>query len=122
MTSLDASTLRLHHEAMVGRLIGSASGAQRHPKRARWHLHFTPISASSLNVIEGSFSLLTCKALTNTSFTSTRQLEAAIDVWGSHWNADPQPIVWTKTVDDIITKVKRGRATLDRVTESATHH
>jgi hypothetical protein len=30
--------------------------------------------------------------------------------------------VWTKTVDDIITKVKRGRATLDRVAESATHH
>jgi len=26
--------------------------------------------------------------------------------------------VWTKTVEDIITKVKRGRATLDRVTES----
>jgi hypothetical protein len=30
--------------------------------------------------------------------------------------------VWTKTVDDIITKVKRGRAALDRVTESATDH
>jgi hypothetical protein len=40
----------------------------------------------------------------------------------SHWNDDPQPFVWTKTVDDIITKVKPGRATLDRVTESATHH
>jgi hypothetical protein len=33
-----------------------------------------------------------------------------------------QPFVWTKTVDDIITKVKRGRATLDRITESATHN
>jgi hypothetical protein len=30
--------------------------------------------------------------------------------------------VWTKTVDDIITKVKRGRAALDRVTVSATRH
>ena len=56
------------------------------------------------------------------SFTSTRPLEDAIDVWTSHWNHDPQPFVWTKTVDDIITKVERGRATLDRVTESATHH
>ncbi len=92
------------------------------PKRARWHLHFTPTSASWLNLIEGWFSVLTRKALKNTSFTSTRQLEAAIDVWASHWNNDPQPFVWTKTVDDIITKVKRGRATLDRVTESATHH
>ncbi len=35
---------------------------------------------------------------------------------------DPQPLVWTKTVDDIIIKVKRGRATLGSVTESATHH
>ncbi len=88
------------------------------PKRARWHLHFTPTSASWLNLIEGWFSVLTRKALTNASFTSTRQLEAAIDVWASHWNDDPQPFVWTKTVDDIITKVKRGRAALDRVTES----
>jgi hypothetical protein len=43
-------------------------------------------------------------------------------VWASHWNDDPKPFVWTKTVDDIITKVKQGRAALDRVTESATHH
>jgi transposase len=93
-----------------------------HPKRARWHLHFTPTSASWLNLIEGWFSVLTRKALTNASFTSTRQLEDAIDVWASHWNDDPQPFVWTKPVDKIITKVKRGRATLDRVTESATHH
>jgi hypothetical protein len=43
-------------------------------------------------------------------------------VWASHWNDDPKPFVWTKTVDAIITKVKRGRAALDRVTESAIHH
>jgi transposase len=92
------------------------------PKRKRWHLHFTPTSASWLNLIEGWFSMLTRKALTNSSFTSTGQLEERIDVWASRWNDDPQPFVWTKTVDDIITKVKRGRATLDRVTESATHH
>jgi transposase len=92
------------------------------PKRGRWHLHFTPTSASWLNLIEGWFSVLTRKALTNASFTSTRDLEDAIDVWASHWNDDPRPFAWTKTVDDIITKVKRGRATLDRVTESATHH
>ena len=92
------------------------------PKRARWHLHFTPTSASWLNLIEGWFSVLTRKALTNTSFTSTSQLETAIEVWASHWNDDPQPFAWTKTVEDIITKVKRGRAALDRVTESATDH
>ena len=41
------------------------------------------------------------------------QVAAAIDVWASHWNDDPKPFVWTKTVDDIITKVKPGRAALN---------
>lgn len=90
-----------------------------HPKRARWHLHFTPTSASWLNLIEGWFSVLTRKALTNNSFTSVTQLQDTIDLWASHWNDNPEPFIWTKTVDDIITKVKRGRAAL---TESATHH
>jgi len=89
------------------------------PKRARWHLHFTPTSSSWLNLIEGWFSVLTRKALTNNSFTSVAQLADTIDLWASHWNDNPQPFVWTKTIDDIITKVKRGRAAL---TESATHH
>jgi hypothetical protein len=66
--------------------------------------------------------VLTRKALNNASFISTRQLEIAIDVWASQRNHDPQPFVWTKTVDDITTKVKSGPATLDRLTESATHH
>lgn len=90
-----------------------------HPKRARWHLHFTPTSASWLNLIEGWFSVLTRKALTNNSFTSVTDLETTIDLWASHWNNNPQPFAWTKTANDIITKVKRGRAAL---TESATHH
>lgn len=92
------------------------------PKRKRWHLHFTPTSASWLNLIEGWFSVLTRKALTNASFTSVAELTDAIDLWASNWNHDPQPFAWTKTADEIITKVKRGRATLDRLTETATDH
>jgi hypothetical protein len=34
----------------------------------------------------------------------------------------PATVRVDQTVDDIITKVKPGRATLDRVTESAAHH
>jgi transposase len=71
-----------------------------HPRRRRWYLHFTPTSASWLNMIEGWFSILTRTALTNTSFSSVAEVEAAIDLWASHWNDDPQPFVWTKTVDD----------------------
>jgi transposase len=90
-----------------------------HPKRARWHLHFTPTSASWLNLIEGWFSVLTRKALTNNSFTSINDLESTIDLWTSAWNDDPQPFAWTEPAEDIIAKVTRGRAAL---TETATHH
>lgn len=107
--------LSAHKSAPVRRWLAD-------PKRKRWHLHFTPTSASWLNLIEGWFSVLTRRALLNASFTSTSQLADAIDVWASHWNDDPQPFMWTKTVHEIITKVKRGRATLTALTESATHH
>ena len=88
-----------------------------HKDRQRWHLHFTPTSSSWLNLIEGWFSVLTRKALTNNSFTSVADLKTTIDQWASRWNDHPEPFVWTKTANDIITKVKRGRAAL---TESAT--
>ena len=45
-----------------------------------------------------------------------------LEWWIANWNDDPQPFAWTKTADQIITKVASGRATLDRITKSATHH
>ena len=93
-----------------------------HPKRRRWHLHFTPTSSSWLNMIETWFSVLTRKALINNSFNSVTELRHHLDHWISHWNDNPEPFVWTRTTDEIIDKVTRGRATLDRITKSATHH
>ena len=90
-----------------------------HPKRKRWHLHFTPTSASWLNLIEAWFSVLTRKALTNNSFNSTADLTNTIDIWAQNWNDNPQPFAWTQPANDIIAKVKRGRAAL---TKTATHH
>jgi len=90
-----------------------------HPKRARWHLYFTPTRSSSLNLVEGWFAQLTNRRLRNGSFGA---LTDAIDVWTSHWNDDPKPLVWHKTANDIVAKVRRGRASLNRVTKSATHH
>jgi hypothetical protein len=49
------------------------------------------------------------------------QLEEAIELWAEHWNDEPMPFIWKKPVDEIIAKVKRGRATLASV-KSATHH
>jgi hypothetical protein len=45
-----------------------------------------------------------------------------MDHWASHWNDDPKPFVWNKTAKEIIAKVKRRRAALDRQIKSATHH
>ena len=93
-----------------------------HPKRQRWHLHFTPTSSSWLNLIETWFSILTRRVLTNTSFASTSELAATIDTWTEFWNDDPEPFVWTTNAEDIIAKVRRGKAALNDVTKTATHH
>ena len=93
-----------------------------HPKRARWHLHFTPTSSSWLNLVEGWFAQLTNRRLRNGSFDSVAALTEAINEWASHWNDDPKPFVWHKTAKAIITKVRRGRAALTHQTKSATHH
>ena len=92
-----------------------------HPKRKRWHLHFTPTSSSWLNLIERWFKELTDRRLRRGAFASVDQLLDAIYDWAHHWNADPKPFVWHKTAEEIITKVRRGRAALTQA-KSATHH
>jgi transposase len=93
-----------------------------HPKRQRWHLHFTPTSSSWLNLVEGWFAQLTNRRLRNGSFNSVAALSEAIETWASHWNDDPQPFVWHTPARKIIAKVRRGRAALTHQTKSATHH
>jgi transposase/transcriptional regulator with XRE-family HTH domain len=93
-----------------------------HPKRKRFHLHFTPTSSSWLNLVERWFKELTDKRLRRGSFDSLTNLIDAIELWVEHWNDDPKPFIWHKTADEIITKVKRGRATLTHQTKSATDH
>jgi transposase len=93
------------------------------PKRARWHLHFVPTSSSWLNLIERLFSELTERRLRRGVFTSLPQLIEAIEIWLEHWNDDPKPFVWHKTVEEIIAKVRRGRAALAATkVNSATRH
>jgi transposase len=92
-----------------------------HPKRSRWHLHFTPTSSSWLNLVEGWFAQLTERRLKKGTFSSFDELCQAIEVWAEHWNDDPKPFVWKKPAQEIIAKVRRGRSALASVT-SATHH
>src|SRR6266567_4599330 len=93
-----------------------------HPKRQRWHLHFTPTSTSWLNLVEGWFAQLTNRRLRHGTFDSVAALSDAIDVWASHWNDDPKPFVWHTPAKTIIAKVRRGRAALTHHIKSATRH
>ena len=124
MCLISCNLMECHIFRRAGRLVLTQLVKKwlKHPDRARWHLHFTPPSSSWLNLIETWFSVLTRKALTNTSFTSVAELVDRLDWWITNWNDDPQPFVWTKTADQIIAKVASGRATLDRINKSATHH
>jgi transposase len=76
-------------------------------KRPRFHLHFTPTSASWLILVECWFALLSRRRLERGAFTSTGDLETAIQAYIAETNADPEPFVWTKTADDILTSVAR---------------
>ena len=82
------------------------------PRQRRWHLHFTPTSASWLNLIERWFKELTDKRLRRGSFMSVEHLTDAINIWIDHWNNDPTPLTWTASPDDILTKTDRARTAL----------
>jgi transposase len=72
------------------------------PKRARWHLHFTPTSSSWLNLVERWFAELTNRKLRRSAHRTVTELETDIRKWISEWNKNPRPFVWTKTADEIL--------------------
>ena len=76
-------------------------------KRPRFHIHFTPTSASWLNLVERWFGLLTEKQLRRGVHQSSAELEAAIYRYLDVTNEDPKPLVWTKTADQILASVAR---------------
>jgi transposase len=76
-------------------------------KRPRFHVHFTPTSASWLNLVETFFSILTRKQLQRGVHRSTRELETAIRDYLRTYNTDPHPFVWTKTADQILESLAR---------------
>ncbi len=76
-------------------------------KRPRFHVHFTPTSASWINLVERWFAALTEKQIRRGVHRSIRELEAAIKRYLSLTNESPRPFVWTKTADEILTSVAR---------------
>jgi transposase len=76
-------------------------------KRPRFHVHFTPTSASWINLVERWFATLTEKQIRRGAHSSVRQLEAAIKAYLEITNQAPRPFVWTKTADEILASVAR---------------
>ena len=76
----------------------------RHP---RFHVHFTPTSASWLNQVERWFATLTEKYIRRGTHRSTRQLEQAIKQYLNLNNSNPKPFVWAKSADDILASIER---------------
>lgn len=82
-------------------------------KHLRWHVHFTPTSASWINQVERFFADLTERQIRRGVHRSTRQLERAIRDYIDVVN-NPKPFRWTKSADDILASIKRFcLATLD---------
>ena len=83
---------------------------KRHP---RFHLHFTPTSASWLNLVERFFAEITRKRIRRGVFHSIVELQMAINDYLDQHNADPKPFAWTASASSIIDKVNRGKQALE---------
>ena len=101
-------------------LIADNYATHKHPtvkawlaKHPRFHMHFTPTSASWLNQVERFFGLITDKRIRRGVFTSVGELEAAIMDYIDHHNAQPKPFTWTKSPGEILEKVARAKQALE---------
>jgi transposase len=90
-------------------------------KHPRFVMHFTPTSASWLNMVERFFRDITTERLRRGVFTSVAELEAAIDEYVAHHNADPKPFIWTKSARDILQKVIRANSRLSSKQNETLH-
>ena len=94
----------------------------KHPKVKSWlryhkrfHVHFTPTSASWLNMVERFFRDLSEKQLKRGVFSNVKELQEAVITFIDQHNTSPAPYIWTKSATDILEKVKRGREKLNKL-------
>lgn len=76
-------------------------------RRPHWHVHFTPTSASWLNLVERFFAEITDRQIRRGTHCSVKELETAIANYIDARNKDPKPFTWTRTANEILTSVKR---------------
>jgi transposase len=103
-------------------LIVDNYATHKHPKvkawlkrHSRFQLHFIPTSSSWLNLVERWFREITDKRIRRGVFRSVQQLTEAIRDYIDEHNDKPRPFVWTAKAQDILEKVRRARAALDKI-------
>jgi transposase len=109
-------------------LIADNYATHKHPvvqewlaKHPRFHMHFTPTSASWLNMVERFFRDITTERLRRGVFTSVPELIGAIDEYIAHHNTQPKPFIWTKSARDILQKVIRANRRLSSKQNATLH-
>jgi transposase len=109
-------------------LIADNYATHKHPvvqewlaKHPRFHMHFTPTSASWLNMVERFFRDITVNRLRRGVFTSVPELVTAIDEYVAHHNTKPKPFIWTKSAADILQKVIRANSRLSSKQNATLH-
>ena len=109
-------------------LIADNYATHKHPvvqdwlaKHPRFHMHFTPTSASWLNMVERFFRDITTERLRRGVFTSVPELIGAIDEYIAHHNIQPKPFIWTKSARDILQKVIRANSRLSSKQNGTLH-
>ena len=102
-------------------LIVDNYATHKHPQVLAWlaehprfHMHFTPTSSSWLNMVERFFRDITDKRIRRGVFKSVADLKAAIAEYIAVHNAKPKPFIWTAKASDILAKVTRARAVLNK--------
>ena len=90
-------------------------------KHPRIHMHFTPTSASWLNMIERFFRDITTERLRRGVFASVSDLVDAINEYIVHHNIQPKPFIWTKSARDILQKVIRANSRLSSKQNATLH-
>ncbi len=88
------------------------------PEVTRWlarhrrvHFHFTPTSASWMNMVEIWFSILTNQQIRRGVYHDVPELIAAIEHFIAGYNERAQPFVWTKTAEEILAKAIKRQPT-----------
>ena len=68
----------------------------------RFKLHFTPTSASWINLVERFFAKISRKRIRRGIFESVASLEAAVEGDSIRHDVNPKPFVWTKTAQVVL--------------------